>query len=498
MELQHRAIHQILDQAARQHSTLIAISDDKVRWTYSELDDCSKRFALWLHSLGVEPGERVACYFRDQAMTAAALYGTSRAMATFVPINLQTKPFQLEYLLRDADVRAVVVEDEFSVSVLAPMTTAVVKTLADFRSYTPSALAHDWPIHESSPALLIYTSGSSTGRPRAVACPHNSVIFATCSISQSLHYRSSDIIYARIPFSFDYGLYQIFLCTFSGAELAIASDPNTSATLREIRDREVTVVPVVPSLAGVIVALARRSPPQTKVRMFTNTGEALSRVAIEGLREYFPDAKVVLMFGTTECKRITIAEPDIDLELPETVGKAIPGTQVRVVDEFRQRLEPGQVGEIVSAGPHVMAGYWRDQELTDRVFSRDADGTQLIYTGDYGYLDGDGNLYFQGRRGDRFKRRGVRMSTAEVEFATRHVPGVRDAAAFQLKATDELVVVVVVDADIGEAQVLRELAERIDNAKVPDRCIRFTALPLTPNGKIDKIAVRKYLEWRET
>ena len=252
----------------------------------------------------------------------------------------------------------------------------------------------------------------------------------------------------------------------------------------------VTVVPIVPSLGDMLVRLAARDArPAPPVRMFTNTGAALTGPLIAALRRSFPHAAVYAMFGITECKRVSIAEPDVDLLKPGSCGTPLDGTEVLILDDAGRVQPPGEPGEIVVRGPHVMSGYWRAPDLSRERFRRDpATGRPTLYTGDFGYLDADGHLYFLGRRDDMFKRRGVRLGALEVEAAARDVPGVGDAALLPPTDGHDMVLFAVVEPDSGldAAGLAHRLGERLEKAKVPADCRLLPELPLTPNGKTDK------------
>jgi len=207
-----------------------------------------------------------------------------------------------------------------------------------------------------------------------------------------------------------------------------------------IHERGVTVIPVVPSLAELLVRLAARHPAVLPVRLFTNTGAALTAPMIASLRARFPHASVVPMFGITECKRVSIAEYDGDLLRPGAVGRPLDGTELLITGDDGRPLAAGQVGEIVVRGPHVMSGYWRAPQLTAQRFRRDpVTGVMSLHTGDYGRLDADGYLYFEGRRDDMFKRSGLRVSALEIEAAACDVPGVRAAAVLPPAGTRDAV-----------------------------------------------------------
>jgi acyl-CoA synthetase (AMP-forming)/AMP-acid ligase II len=234
-----------------------------------------------------------------------------------------------------------------------------------------------------------------------------------------------------------------------------------------------------------LIALAGRDPGPSSVRLFTNTGAALAQATIDALRSRFPGARMARMFGTTECKRISIMPPESDLERPASVGLPLPGTEVVILDDAGRPQPAGQTGEIVVGGPHVMAGYWRAPAVTARTFRRDGHtGRVWLHTGDYGHLDDDGYLYFEGRRDDMFKHKGARVSTLEIEAAAMDIPGIRGAVVMPPANGSDLEICVA--AELSPHTVLRELATRLESAKVPAVCHIVDEIPLTLNGKNER------------
>jgi acyl-coenzyme A synthetase/AMP-(fatty) acid ligase len=132
-----------------------------------------------------------------------------------------------------------------------------------------------------------------------------------------------------------------------------------------------------------------------------------------------------------------------------------------------------------------MAGYWRAPEVTARTFRRDErTGEVRLHTGDYGHLDEDGYLYFEGRRDDMFKHKGARVSTLEIEAAAMDIPGVRGAVVLPPADGSELEICVA--TELSPRVVLRELAARLEAAKVPAVCHITAEIPLTLNGKNER------------
>ncbi|WP_019545220.1 class I adenylate-forming enzyme family protein [Streptomyces sulphureus] len=476
-------LHDLLDHAADEAPEQPAVADTEAAWSYAELRAASRRFANWLTRRGVRPGDRVVVRSANSPRLAAIVFGTSMAGAVLVPLGHETTPFRFRQ----------VVEDSSPALVLTGPGTEP----------EPAELAVDevWPAVAASDAappplrrcpddtvLLMYTSGSTAG-PKGVVTENAALLFAVEAIAERLRYRREDRVLLRLPMSFDYGLYQLFLCTLARATLYLARTETTLTLLRDLRAWAPTVVPLVPALAGLLARLAGRgSPALPPVRLFTNTGDRLGRRTADELRRLFPGSSVVLMYGITECKRVSIGEPDEYLVREGSLGRPLTGTEILILDGEGNALPPRRVGEIAVRGPHVMGGYWRAEEETARRFRTvGPSGVRELRTGDFGYLDGEGRLYFEGRGDDLFKRHGVRTSTAEIEAAAEDVPLVSRAVALPDAADGELWLVV--GGPVAPEDVLRAVGARLEPQKRPDRCMVLDALPLTANGKIDRLRV---------
>jgi amino acid adenylation domain-containing protein len=500
-------VHGLLDEAAAETPGAPAVRDAAGCWTYRELDEYSRAFAVWLRERGVRRGDRVLLQLPTTRELAALFYGVARAGGIFVPLNPAMKAYHLRQVVANAE-PAVVIADAASAGALTKA-AGPVRLLADLlpeveelrargagREGEPQAQAEAEAVRPDDVATLIYTSGS-TAAPKAVVCPHAQVAFASRALVKVLGYRADDVVLCRFPMSWDYGLYKVLMTCIARCEIVLADRDSDLALLQRMRETATTVVPLVPSLASMIVTLAGRdNRAQAPVRLFTNTGAALPQATIDALRRHFPGVRVVRQYGQTEAKRITVMPPEEDTERPGAVGLPLPGTQVLILDADGHPVPTGEVGEIVAAGPHVMPGYWKSPELTDKAFRTDpATGRRRLHTGDYGSLDADGYLYFQGRRDDMFKRKGFRMSTLEIEGAAMDIPGVRAAAALPPDDTHDLVLFV--ESDLPPRTVLKELTRRLEPAKVPAICRVLSDFPLTQHGKNARRELAALLEGSE-
>ncbi|HRH77021.1 MAG TPA: fatty acid--CoA ligase family protein, partial [Cellvibrionaceae bacterium] len=202
------------------------------------------------------------------------------------------------------------------------------------------------------------------------------------------------------------------------------------------------------------------------------------------------------MYGLTECKRVSYLEPEDAERFPTSVGKAIPGTQVFILDENRQALGPNQMGTLYVRGAHVMQGYWNKPQETAKMLVKDLiPGENILCAQDQFMLDEWGNLYFCGRVDDIIKSRGEKVSPVEVENVLYRIPGVREAAVLGIDDPLEgqtIKAFVAIDADSGldEKKIRQFCTAHLENFMVPKVVEIRESLPKTDSNKISKKDLR--------
>jgi acyl-CoA synthetase (AMP-forming)/AMP-acid ligase II len=486
-------LHDLLDAAARERPDRPAVTAAGTTLTYRELAGASRRIALWLNKADVHCGMRIVVVTPSSVLQPVLLYAASRIGAVISLLHEQTNERALEHVLDDCT-PALLVSDDLAGPAQArgiPVVSAAELTELVLAEGVPNFPNGWWPL-PVDPLFLIYTSGT-TAKPKAVVSTHQQVVFAVRAIQSVLGYRESDVVYCPLPMSFDYGMYQLFLGAAAGAHVWLGRPAEVGpGLLANLGSARATVLPAVPAVAEALARLVRRRPDAAPaLRLLTNTGAAMPASVLAALRAAIPGLRVQLMFGLTECKRATIAPPDADLDRPGTSGRALPGTRVFTVDESGRVLGPGEIGEITVRGPNVMAGYWRQPDLTAaRFFLRDGMFPELR-TGDHGWLDEDGYLFFVGRHDDLYKERGFRVSATEVEAAARRLPEVSSATVLP-PTEDRPAVLVAVSAQAPE-DILDGMRQEIEEFKIPGRCVVVDRIPLTGNGKVDRKAVAALL-----
>ncbi|MGW7283383.1 class I adenylate-forming enzyme family protein [Streptomyces sp. NPDC054844] len=513
-------LHELLDHPLSDPEAP-AVTCADLTLTRAELTRASHRLAARLRARGLRRGDRLVVTSDSGPTLVPLLFGASRIGVVFSVLHDQVRGDVLRHVLADCEPALVVAASaatrdavsEAGVPVTAPEelctlpSLTVTEAAGDGETTDTAAAAeraedagrplgpaeYEGPL-PVDPVCLIYTSGT-TAMPKAVVSTHQQMLFAVHAIAERLGYRDDDVVYCPLPLSFDYGLYQVFLSALAGSHVWLGSAAESGpALLANLVNSGATVLPAVPPVAGALLRLPRRrGGPRPPLRLLTNTGAALPADIPHGLREVLPGLRVQLMFGLTECKRLTIAEADEDLVRPGSCGLPLTGTEVFVVDEEGKRLPAGEVGEITVRGPNVMAGYWRRPELTASRFPRRDGLFPELRTGDYGWVDEGGRLYFAGRRDDIYKQDGFRVSAIEVEAAARRLSDVDTAAVLPPDASrPEAVLVVTGLAD--PATVLPRLREHLEDFKVPRMCHSVDALPVNANGKTAKAVLAGRLE----
>jgi acyl-coenzyme A synthetase/AMP-(fatty) acid ligase len=486
-----RLLHDLLDRAAERSPRTPSLSLGRRVTSFGDIAAASDRIARHLRARGVGRRDRVVVRTADPLAATTALFAVSRAGGVFSLLHEGVRGGALTHVLDDSEPAVVVCDTAEAAAEAAArgadfLTTEELLALSEEplpRSSGPGPGAVG--ILEVDPVCMIYTSGT-TSRPKAVVSTHQQVLFAANAIQRRLNYRPGDTVYCPLPVSFDYGLYQVYLVLLAGARLRFGTAAESGPPLlRSLVESGATVLAGVPAVSDRLAWLAARAEHRpTSLRLLTNTGAALSEKTVTSLRRSLPGLRVQVMYGLTECKRATIMPPDGDLARPGSCGLPLDGTEVFVVGDDGERLPAGETGQIVVRGPHVMAGYWRRAELTAERFHRRDGLFPELRTGDYGWQDEDGYLYFDGRRDDIYKERGFRVSATEVEAAAHRVDGVTSAVV--LPPRDGRPAQLAVIAAIPREEVLRRMRAEIEDYKIPRSCTRFDDLPTNGNGKVDR------------
>ncbi len=505
-----RLLHEILENAVERHAQKIALFAEGNPFTYEEVWQAALRLSNAFKERGVRRGDRVAIYMDNTFPAVVSVFATLMTGGVFLMINPQTKPDKLRFILDDSEAVILLTDghlaDHFASVANTNKRLKSVIASGDLSRLTQAEFhleAFDQVLAEAHPenepasvipndlAALIYTSGS-TGFPKGVMMTHQNMVFATGSLCQYLRLTEDERIMLMLPMAFDYGLYQLFMA-FNMAATLIVERSFIFPTLvyKRIRQFKATVFPGVPTIFATLIAAHEKSGLTfPSVRKVTNTAAALPPEYLQPLKSIFPNALIFKMYGLTECKRVAYLEPELLDKKPASVGKAIPGTEVFLRSPDGKPVPPGEAGILYVRGPHVMAGYWKNEAQTAQMLvPGPVPGERILCTHDWFKTDEDGFLYFVGRSDDIIKTRGEKVSPVEIENVLYRIKGVKEAAV--VGVPDDLLgqairAFVVTENGLTEKEIKRVCAKHLENFMVPHRISFLPELPKSPNGKIDK------------
>lgn len=510
-----RLLHDYLKIAAQMYPDKKAIVAEDREITYSGLYNAVDALGGRLIDMGLHRGDRVIVFLDNSIETVVSLYGILKAGGTFIPLNSSVKAKALKHVVTDSGARMLITDIR-----KAEVVKGAYEDIPDYgkmiwigdESEIPDIFFENsvnWVsldlFSDKAPgyarvrtidldiAALIYTSGS-TGKSKGVICSHRSMVSAAQSINQYIGNRPDEIILDVLPLSFDYGLYQIFMSTMSGATVILEKRISfMHQLLKKIEEKEVTGFPIVPTIVAMLLQMKDLSKYDlSSLRYITNTGAALPVEHIRQLRKIIPHVQIFSMFGLTECKRVSYLPPDEIDKHAGSVGKSIPNCEVSIVDEDGNAVPTGEIGELVVRGTNVMQGYWNAPELTQKVFRRGEKNNEiLLQTGDFFRQDKDGYLYFIGRKDEMLKCKGERVSPKEIESVISEMPGVGEAAVIGVE--DRIVgqaihacVVLRQGHTLSPLEIKKYCSRNLEDFKIPSKILIMERLPKTANGKIDK------------
>jgi D-alanine--poly(phosphoribitol) ligase subunit 1 len=472
-----RAVPELFLRRAARYAGSPAVVDGDRTLRYGDLEGLSAALAGRLWAAGVRPGDTVAVRLERSAELVVALLAVLRCGAAYLPCDPGWPAERVRRLRELAGCRHEV----------GP---------AEVAGLRPGGTAPDPPVHPDATAYVMFTSGT-TGVPKGVPIRHRGIVRLVHG-ARYARLDASSVLLQLAPAAFDASTFEIWGALLHGGTCVLHPERHLrlSTLHRVLRDSGVTVVFLTTALFNTIVDEA--PDVLDPVRTVLTGGEAHSlRHVAAALDRYGPD-KLVSVYGPTECTTFATFHPVRRLDpalsaLP--LGRPIQNTRLYVAAGDRL-CHPGEIGEILLAGPGLSPGYLGPPEAAaDRFVQRAADGRaeRLYRTGDRAWLRPDGDVVFAGRVDDQVKIDGHRIELGEV---THHLGGhpqvkqcyvtVAESAAGQRRL---LAWVVPAGERCTAAGLRRFLAQRLPAYMVPGALHLTGALPLTGTGKVDRSAL---------
>jgi long-chain acyl-CoA synthetase len=485
--------------------------------TYGEVASQVAKMAAYFQSRGVEPGDRVVFILENSVEYVVTFYGASRAGAVGVALNHNTVASEILNVLVDCTPKVIVAQRSVLKHVAGALAEAPssVELLVTVGGVMPPAHAagratikledalHAAP-PESAPSergghdlcSIIYTSGT-TGMPKGVMLSHRNLLANCESIVEYLELTEKDRVLCVLPFFFSYGNSLLTTHLMVGGSLVIHNGfvfPNV--ILDTMVEQRCTGFSGVPSTYALLMHRSKfKSMSFPELRYATIAGGGLPAPAQAELQRVIPKTTIFNMYGQTEgAARLSYLEPERFEEKLGSIGRGIPGVELRVVDGEGDPVEPGTTGEIIARGENIMLGYWNSPEETAQVLKNG-----WLWTGDLARVDEDGYIFIVSRKKDIIKSGAFRIGPNGIESALIEHRDVAEVAVVGApdKLMGEAIVAYVVlkpESGISEHDLTVHCREHLPAYKVPKVFKIVDSLPKTASGKVQKHILREQEE----
>lgn len=478
--------------------------------TYNGLDENANRFASGLRALGLEKGSKLGVMLPNCVEYLYLLFGAAKIGAITVPINTGYKGDLLGHVINNSDAEILIVDEQFVETVnevrsLDGVKSVLVDSAADSsatavkignaRSLPLKVLFEGSPdkpeadLRHTDPVMILYTGGT-TGPSKGVVMTNHFYYYYARMVARSIGYKEDDISYTCMPlFHINAQIGSIVSALYAGAQAVLYERFRATTFWDEIRSSGATVFLGMGAVGNIL--MKNQSAPEdidNRVRLAVIVPPPGD---LEGFERRFGLRVIYETFGMTE--GLIIPPRLYEPRRPGCCGKPVDDYQVLIVDDDDLPLEPGQTGEIVMRPrePYtMMSSYYKMPEATFEAFRN-----LWFHTGDLGYFDEDGFLYYVGRKKDAIRRRGENISAFDIESVVNQHPEVLESAAVATPSElgeDEVRVVVVLKpgAHLAHEDLIRFCESRMAYFMIP-RYVEFRdSLPKNPSQRIEKYKLR--------
>ncbi len=479
-------------------------------WTYAEFDALVSRLAAGLVSVGVAEGDKVAVLARNSHGFAALRFALARRGAVMVPINFMLKADEVAFILRHAGAKTLATDTGLAelAQAAAKLDTQVEQFIwlpsedpsepvEGMHNFEQLAACQDTlpelKMTSTDVAQIVYTSGTESS-PKGAMLTHDAVLWQYVSCVIDAEIAEQDVALHALPL-YHCAQLDVFFgpAIYMGSTNIITSKPVPDNLLPMIEKFGITSFFAPPT---VWIALLR-SPlfdPARLARLAKGYYGA-SIMPVEVMKEIatrLPNVRLWNLYGQTEIAPLaTMLGPEDQLRKPGSCGKAVRNVETRVVDDQMRDVKPGEVGEIVHRSPHLMLGYFHDDERTQASFEGD-----WFHSGDLATIDEEGYITVVDRKKDMIKTGGENVASREVEEMIYRLPQVSEVAVIGLpdpKWVEAVTAVIVVKAGqtLDEATVIAHCTRHMAGFKAPKRVVFTDTLPKNPSGKLLKRELRQ-------
>ena len=491
-------------QRSPQRQMLYDVVEER-RFSYAEINERANRLCHALLDLGLEPGDRVAVLAYNSHRFVESFFGPAKAALVLMPLNWRLTADELEFILRDGGARAIVFDSDFAplaeeLQRRGAKATALEHWVAMGDVVPPFARAYESLLAAADPGeprqcaapadnlFIMYTSGT-TGLPKGVVHTHETVFWAILTLANTGDIRGEDRYLLLLPLFHVGALTPMIGSVYRGNSLVILRDFDPQRVWQLFDSERIDTTLCVPAMLNFMLQVPGRE--QYDHATVRNIVCGAAPVPVPTINAYVDmGIEIHQVYGLTEsCGPGCLITGEDSLNHVGSAGKAFFHTQLRIVDPEGRDVPPGEPGEVLLRGRHIMKEYWNRPEATAETVR---DG--WLYTGDIATMDAEGFVTICDRKKDMIISGGENVYPAEVESVLLQHAGVADAAVIgqpsERWGESPLAVIVRADAALGAEAVLAHCEGRLARYKQPTAVVFVDSIPRNPSGKILKRVLR--------
>lgn len=508
----YRNFYEMVENNAKNRPKETALFIDKRKISHLRLKQKIDTFARFLEFSAIKSGDKVAIVVANSEEFIVSFLAITKIGAIAVPINTFLKHEELAYIVNDSDAKLLISSPDYATETEDLLSTSSIEKIVwtgeyeklNEKNYSFLEITGSMETHEqlsNSPKLddlacIIYTSGT-TGKPKGAMLTYRNMFSNMVAGNEVFHLTSKDRFIAYLPMFHSFTLtLMVLLPLYIGSSLVIVKSIFPfSNVMRQTLLRKVTIFLGAPAVYN---ALLKAKIPWyfmwfNRVRLFISGSAPLSEQAIEDFGLRFKRATLLEGYGLSECSP-AVAVNRSDKQKALSVGPALPGYEIKIVNNEMVELSLGEVGEIIVKGDCVMKGYYNRPDVTDETIING-----WLLTGDLGKMDEDGFLYIVDRKKDLIISKGINVYPREIEELLYKHDGIEACAVIGIKnhSGDEEVVAFIQtkeDVDkIPQKELRQYLKSHLANFKIPKLFYNVEELPKNATGKVLKRVLKEHV-----
>ena len=507
MEYKYNNFYEMIEKNAKNYKNKPAYFIDNKKTTWSEFKKLIDTFSRYLHIMGIKKGDRIPLLVANSLEFIIAMQGIQKIGAVAVPVNTFLKEEEIAFILNDIKADILIASKKLQNNIKNIRNKTDVKKIiweggiekTDEDNISFDELISNFDSHEITDApglddlaFIIYTSGT-TGNPKGAMLSYRNIFSNILGVNEIVNITNKDRFIAYLPMFHSFTMtVNLLLPIYSASGVVIIkSIMPFSNIIKQTLLKRVTIFTGVPD---VFLALSKVKLPFyfywfNKVRFFVCGAAPLPGEILKKFQKKFKKAKLLEGYGLSEASPV-VAVNRAELQKEGSVGPAIPGVEIKIVNDELTEVPRGRCGEIIVKGDNVMRGYYKKEDITKQTVING-----WLLTGDIGKMDKDGYLYILDRKKDLIINKGINIYPREIEEVCIKYPNIKSCAVIGVKERnlEEIAVAFIESEDnkkIDKPGLKKFLKENLANYKIPKNIYFVDELPKNATGKVLKRKLR--------